>query len=91
MILSEDRQSHFVHVIVHGLEKADFVEYRDESLAIRCGKRGMQSFMKEIAAVDQYARNRVASLKRGVLEGTPEWDVLYNKYLEEEMLRRGKG
>ena len=45
--------------------------------------------MNELDEVDQAAKTKVASLKRGVTEGSPEWDILYGKYFEEEMQRRG--
>ena len=35
------------------------------------------------------AKKMVASLKRGVVEGSPEWDVMYRKYFEEELNKRG--
>lgn len=89
MILSEDRQSHLTHLIVDGIWKDDLVDYVDEDRALRVAKQGMTKFINEIEAIDMTARNTVASLKRNVVEGSPEWDILYNKYFEEEMRRRG--
>jgi hypothetical protein len=45
--------------------------------------------MDQVDDVDKAAKAKVASLKRGVTEGSPEWDIMYGKYFEEEMQRRG--
>lgn len=90
-MISEDRQSHLAHVIVDGIWKDDLVEYADEDGAVRMAKRAVVQFNQELEQVDAKARQMVASLKRGVQEGSPEWDVMYSKYFEEEMKRRGNG
>ena len=90
MILSEERQSHLAHIIVDGVWNDDLVDYTDEDMAMRIGKKAVAKFVAEIEDIDTHTRKKVESLKRNVMEGTPEWDVLYNKYFEEEMAKRGK-
>lgn len=87
--LSADRQQHLAHLIIDGIWKEDLVDYTDDDRAIRAGKKGMAQFIKEMADVDHKAKESVAKLKRKVVEGSPEWDVMYQKYYEEEMSRRG--
>ncbi|MCB0407196.1 MAG: DUF507 family protein [Bdellovibrionales bacterium] len=89
MTLSEERQSHIVHLVIDGIWNDDLVDYTDEEKAMRAGNRAMQQFMKECAEIDKHVQQKIASLKRGVVEGSPEWDILYSKYYEEEMQRRG--
>lgn len=91
MIISEDRQSHLAHKITDAIWNDDLVDYTDEDLALRLAKKAIAEFVKEDMEVDQRAREKVASLKRGVVEGSPEWDILYKKYYEEERGKRGKG
>ncbi|GIL17667.1 MAG: hypothetical protein BroJett040_14180 [Oligoflexia bacterium] len=91
MILSEDRQTHWAHLIVDSIWNDDLVDYTDEDQAIRLAKKAVVEFVKEDIEIDQKAREKVASLKRNVVEGSPEWDILYKKYYEEERNRRGKG
>ncbi len=88
MILSEDRQTHFAHLLIDGIWNDDLVDYSDDDMAIKVAKRAIAKFVSEMDEVDQKAKAMVASLKRGVPEGSPEWDVLYAKYLEEELRRR---
>ncbi len=89
MILSEERQSHLAHLVVDGIWEDDLVEYTDEDNAIRIAKRAVVQWVKDEANTDLVVREKVASLKRNVLEGTPEWDIMYSKYYEEEMKKRG--
>ena len=90
MNLSEERCQHLVHLIVDGIWNDDLVDYSDDEKAMRAANRAMGKFVKECEDIDKEVVRRITSLKRGVVEGSPEWDVLYGKYYEEEMQRRGK-
>ncbi len=89
MILSEERQTHWAHILTDGIWNDDMVDYTDEDLALRIAKKAIADFVKEDKDVDVKARQKVASLKRNVVEGSPEWDILYKKYYEEERNKRG--
>ncbi len=88
-MISENRASHITHLIVDGIWNDDLVEYNNEEKAVTIAKRGMNKFIKEMEDVDIAVSKTIQSLKRGVLEGTPEWEVLYSKYYEQEMNKRG--
>lgn len=90
MILSEERQTHWAHLITDGIWHDDLVDYADEDQALRLAKKAIIEFVKEHEDIDQKAKAKVASLKRGVMEGTPEWDIMYKKYYEEERGKRGQ-
>ena len=89
MILSEERVSHLARLVVDGIWNDDLVDYTDDDAALRAGKKGLNQFVKDVEEIDKKVQSKIASLKRGVAEGTPEWDVLYGKYFEEEMQRHG--
>ncbi len=89
MILSEERQSHWAHLLTDNIWNDDMVDYTDEDQALRLAKVAIKEFVNEDSAVDKRARDKVASLKRGVVEGSPEWEVLYKKYYEEERKKNG--
>ena len=90
MILNEDKQTHLAHVIIDGIWNDDLVDYSDEDEAIREAKRAVIEFVKQETSIDETVRHRIMTLKKGVLEGTREFDVLYKKYYEEETARRGR-
>ena len=37
----------------------------------------------------RFVRSKIASLKRGVIEGSPEWNILFRRYREEELRKKG--
>lgn len=90
MIISADRQNHLAHIVTDGVWEDDIVDFTDDDQALRAAKLAIAEFVKEDEDIDQRARDKVASLKRNVMEGTPEWDVMYKKYYEEERGKRGQ-
>ena len=88
-MLSEDRAAHFAHLIADGIWKDDLVDYKDEDFAMRMAKNGVRAFVEEYEEIDAKVRDMVQKLKRGVPEGSPEWDVMYRKYFEDELSKRG--
>lgn len=89
MILSEDRQFHLAHLVTDKVWGDDIADFSDDDLALKAAKMAIIAFVKADAEIDKKAREKVASLKRGVHEGTREWEILYKKYYEEESVRHG--
>jgi hypothetical protein len=89
MILSEERVSHLARIVVDGIWNDDLVDYTDDDAALRAGKKGLNQFVKVVDDIDKKVQGKITSLKRGVPEGSPEWDILYGKYFEEEIQRHG--
>lgn len=90
MILSEERQSHLAHIVTDKVWGDDIADFNNDDMALRATKKAIIEFVREDAEIDIKAREKVASLKRNVPEGTREWDILYKKYYEEEKNRHGK-
>lgn len=88
MKLSEDRISHIAHAVWDGLYNDDLVDYPDDSQALQGIKWAITEYLKVDDEIDEVARNMIQSLKRGVPEGSREWDILYRKYYDEEANRR---
>lgn len=89
MILSDDRQGRFAHVIIDGIWGDDLVDFTDDDEALRAAKRAIAQFVKQEGDFQERIRQKVLSLKRNVVEGSPEWDTLYKKYYEEEIRKSG--
>jgi hypothetical protein len=89
MEFSEARRSHLAHVILKA--------FVDEGLAtVEEGRdRWILSEIKNVferehaldVRIDAAARRKIDTLSRLVPVGSPEWDVLYRKYYEEESRR----
>ncbi len=89
MILSEERQAHLAKLVTDKVWGDDIVDFSDDDEALKAAKKAIVFFVREVAEIDIKAREKVASLKRNVMEGTNEWDILYRKYYDEEKNRRG--
>lgn len=90
MILSEDRQTHLAHIIVDGIWNDDLVEYTDEDEAIRWAKRVVVEYVQRETSLDEAVRHKIATLKKGVMEGSREFDLMYKKYYEEEAAKKSR-
>ena len=91
MRLTEDRIYHLSHLILDKLVQDRRVDVLqpDEKL-LREIRRTITEELKFDDEADTVARNTIQSLSRRVPEGSPEWEVLYRKYREEELNRRRK-
>lgn len=90
MRFSDDRISHLTRLIHDGLSRDRLVDYPDPEKAYREIKRALIQYFKVEEEAEQAAREKVAKLKRGVAEGSREWEVLFRKYFEEELSKRGR-
>ncbi len=91
MRLSEDRISHLSHLILDGIIENELVEpAQAEEKLLREIKRTFTAELQFEDDADAAARRTIQSLSRRVPEGSPEWEVLYRKYRDEEIRRRKK-
>ncbi|HEX9137982.1 MAG TPA: DUF507 family protein [Nitrospirota bacterium] len=91
MRLSEDRISHISHLVLNALVQDRHVNaLQPEERLLREIKRTITAELQFEDEADTAARRTIQSLSRRVPEGSPEWDVLYRKYMDEEMRRRKK-
>ena len=51
-------------------------------------KRVLRACFQQRDAIDAAVRRKIASLSRGVAEGSPEWEVRYRQYFVEESRKR---
>jgi hypothetical protein len=91
MRLSDDRISHLSHLILDGIIEDELVApAHPEEKLLREIKRTLTAELQYEDEADAAARRTIQSLSRRVPEGSPEWDVLYRKYRDEEIRRRKK-
>jgi len=83
--LSDDRISHIAHLMIDAIWKDDLVDFKDDDMALKEVKRTITEYLRMEDNADTAARAKIQSLARDIPEGSREWDVLYKKYLEEEL------
>lgn len=88
--LSENRISHLAHLIVDGLWQGDLADFPNEGRALGETKNVLNEYFNREDRLDEIVRHKIQSLSRPVPVGSREWDVLYRKYLEEELRKQRK-
>ncbi len=89
MLLSDDKVTHLAHVLLDWLKKTPVARLRgDETQVLRGIKRVLAGELQQGEEVDRSVRARLASYSRQIVEGSPEWEVLYRKAFEEERRKR---
>jgi hypothetical protein len=90
-MLSEDKVSHLSHVILLAVKKSPLVETKsDDARMLKDIKRVLAGELAQEQEIDRKVRAKLGSYSRGIIEGSPEWDVLYRKTFEEESRRHAK-
>jgi len=73
--------------ILAGLKNVEFLEgYDDIRQEIR---RLLEELLAGEERLDKAARLKIESQRRIIIEGTPEWNILYHKYYNEEVKKLG--
>lgn len=85
MIISEDRLYHISHLIFDVLYKDDLLDFEDEDKGIRNIRAQLADYFSKDEKIDELVRKKINSLSKKVSESSIEWDVLYNKYYNEEL------
>lgn len=88
MKYSEDRIKNVSLQIHDRLYLDNDVDYTDEDEALKVIKDVMLGFFNMEDEIDDAVSKKIATLKRNVTPGTPEWEILYQKYFEEELNKR---
>jgi len=86
--LTESRISHLGHLIIDGVWKNDLADFPNEARALAETKRVLEQFFGGEDRLDDIVRAKIQSLSRRVAPGSREWDILYRKYMEEELRKQ---
>lgn len=90
-MLSADKISHISHILLKGLKEKKLIEPLEEDGKIRAEiKRTLVSESKAGEEIEAVVRKKLYSFTRKILEGSPEWEVLYQKFYREEEIKRGR-
>lgn len=85
MAFSEDRISHLSHEIMECLWRDDLADVTDESRALARVKQSLTSFFQVAEEIEEAVRAKL----RNRVQGSRDWDALYQKFYQEELARRG--
>ena len=92
MRLSDDKIRHITHVVLKGLlEKKAVVPLNEEGLIRREMQRVIVQELKLAEAIDEKVTRKLQSYSKKIHEGSSEWEVMYQKFFEEESSKKGRG
>lgn len=81
---SEGRVSHLAHLILKTLRAEGLADVENERLTLLETKKALEGQKEREAKLDEVVRRKIASLSRKVPPGSREWDILYQRYMDEE-------
>jgi len=86
----EERMNQIAHKIKKYLETDSTIEIFEHPNKIRRKVfEILKQLVKEEKEIDREVRQRIKSYSKKILEGTPEWRILYNRIYEDALKRRG--
>ncbi len=90
MRLSREKINRLGHVVTDVLVSTDTVQFIEDRDTIRQNViKLLQDILKREELIDAEVRRKISSQKKEILEGTPEWDILYRKYYSDELKKLG--
>ncbi len=91
MMLSDEKILHLSHIILKGLIGKKLIEVTAEEGKIRAEiKKTIILELKIGEEIDSTIRKKLQSFSRKIVEGSPEWEILYKKFFREEEVKRGR-
>ena len=92
MRLSDDKIRHITHIALKGLiEKEAIVPVEEEGAIRREMQRVIMQELKLAEAIDEKVTRKLQSYSKKIHEGSSEWEVLYQKFFDEESSKKGRG
>ena len=92
MRLRDEKINHLSHLILNGLLKNDITSLLDDEIkAIKEIKRCIIRELMIDEEIDEFVSEKLHSYSRRIPEGSPEWEVMYKKFFQEEMGKRRRG
>jgi len=90
MRLSRDKVNKLSSLTTEMLAQQKDVEFLEPYDDVRQKLRGiLEELLAEEEKLDKAARQMIESQRRIIVEGTPEWDILYRKYYNEQVKKLG--
>ena len=90
MRINRDKLNKLAHTVADTLADIDAVGFKEDRNTIRQeARKALEELLTEEARIDTAARQKIASQRKIILEGSQEWEILYRKYYNEEVRKLG--
>jgi uncharacterized protein len=89
MGLSRPKINHLSQLIIKALQNAGNITFLKPENDVRLQiVKTLTDELKIEEVIDAEVRRKLASYSRKIVEGNREWDVMYQKFYEQEMKKR---
>lgn len=91
-MLSDEKVTHLSHMLLRGLQEKGLVKkpVADEAAARKVIKKAVMAELKAGEKIDADVRRKIESYSKKIVEGSPEWEILYRKFYQQEEQKRGR-
>lgn len=88
--LSREKINHLSKLLIEKLEEEEGMALLKPANDVRLRiVRVMTEELRLEETIDDDVTRTIQSYNRNIPEGSPEWEVLYRKHYEQELIRRG--
>ena len=87
MKLTAPRISHLSHQVLDALCEQQFVQVPSRADALSALKDALEKLVSSAEAIDALVRDKLR--KQSKIPGSREWQILYDKYSQEERRKKG--
>ena len=90
MRISSDKVNKLAHTVGDTLAEIDECDFLEDRNTIRQeARKALEKLLAEETKLDANARQKIASQRKIILEGSQEWEILYRKYYNDEVKKLG--
>ncbi len=90
MRISADKLNKLAHTVADALAEVPECDFLEDRNTIRQeARKALTKLLAEELRIDQAARQKIASQRKIIVEGSQEWDILYRKYYNDEVKKLG--
>jgi hypothetical protein len=88
--ISRDKLNKLAHTVADTLAEIPECDFLEDRNTIRQEARNaLEKLLTDELKLDQNARQKIASQRKIIVEGSQEWDILYRKYYNDEVKKLG--
>ena len=90
MRITRDKLNKLAHVVADTLAETPECDFLEDRNTIRQEARKiLEKLLTDEMKLDAGARQKIASQRKIIVEGSQEWDILYRKYYNDEVKKLG--
>jgi hypothetical protein len=82
-----NKLAHTVADTLAEVPECDFLE--DRNTIRQEARKALEKLLTDEMKLDAAARQKIASQRKIIVEGSQEWDILYRKYYNDEVKKLG--